>query len=669
MQFQWTPGGFEVFSDAIYPGTGPAPASSARSTKSTTRPTTRPNTRSSEKVALASTSVKPTDSTSPEPVTHCDERCPWKLIAPLRDQPFEQEIGRPDEPNARPSPGVGVDSIYQPLQSYQTRLIALSPGVFGDPLICRLMTVDLLDMEGVRDTLTSTVIHYSALSYSWGYDEETCIVDCNDFAVPINANLASALRNIRQTDGNLFVWCDALCINQNDLLEKAHQVRNMMRIFEKAERVLAWLGLEESNTKLLFTALSDPNIFKQQPSVVVHQGVCSEGYGALLTALEDHFRRPWFSRAWVRQEVFAARAMTVICGQWSIDFVVFIQAAFGIRKPQDLLQRADVEELVSATSFLRVLESNSSLTNVDFTLCLPGTVAILNKDFQHTGLDSRRVERPPSVLRYSTHWLRSLDEGAMFKATYDVDRVYALLGIMTSRTNNFFVEDHERIGSTTLPIDYNKNFSEVAQDVVKYLINTERNLDVLGILAKRPKCLFHLTENMPSWIVDWRTPATRSFPQRPPRRSLEAQSYGQAQLQDYNETGVLRLKGFRFGTKLSKLQSRKLDENDDRITQTRRHCDANCVSVIVNHYVLAQVNDDKHEFLVPSTSMIGDFPVIFEGGPGLFILRESDVEGRYWLGGVTLGLMDAIPSMYKNAEGNCSWSTVPAHKTEEFILI
>ena len=40
----------------------------------------------------------------------------------------------------------------------------------------------------------------------------------------------------------LGLWADAICINQNDVLEKNHQVQYMKSIYSSADRVIVWLG-------------------------------------------------------------------------------------------------------------------------------------------------------------------------------------------------------------------------------------------------------------------------------------------------------------------------------------------------------------------------------------------------------------------------------------------
>lgn len=54
--------------------------------------------------------------------------------------------------------------------------------------------------------------------------------------------------------GSLPIWIDALCINQQDVLERGHQVDMMGVIYRGAQRVIAWLGtpdLEELESAAL----------------------------------------------------------------------------------------------------------------------------------------------------------------------------------------------------------------------------------------------------------------------------------------------------------------------------------------------------------------------------------------------------------------------------------
>lgn len=93
---------------------------------------------------------------------------------------------------------------------------------------------------------------YIALSYVWGIDEPTHEIRLNGRVFLVRDNLWHALLRLAgelplgpatERLRDRYFWIDALCINQNDLLERGHQVDLMGFIFSKADITIAWLGL------------------------------------------------------------------------------------------------------------------------------------------------------------------------------------------------------------------------------------------------------------------------------------------------------------------------------------------------------------------------------------------------------------------------------------------
>ncbi|OAG13561.1 heterokaryon incompatibility, partial [Alternaria alternata] len=84
---------------------------------------------------------------------------------------------------------------------------------------------------------------FEALSYVWGSQEGLKQITCNNMSLSVTKNLFEALMALREGDDeDRYLWVDAICIDQNNPAEKAVQVRNMLTIYEKAVRVIAWLG-------------------------------------------------------------------------------------------------------------------------------------------------------------------------------------------------------------------------------------------------------------------------------------------------------------------------------------------------------------------------------------------------------------------------------------------
>lgn len=78
--------------------------------------------------------------------------------------------------------------------------------------------VESFDGE-VRDTNTPP---YTALSYTWGDTTTTPTVPikCEGQVLHIAENLAAGLQVLWKEGESVYVWADAVCINQNDVEEK-----------------------------------------------------------------------------------------------------------------------------------------------------------------------------------------------------------------------------------------------------------------------------------------------------------------------------------------------------------------------------------------------------------------------------------------------------------------
>jgi hypothetical protein len=65
---------------------------------------------------------------------------------------------------------------------------------------------------------------YHAISYTWDAEQPTERIRLNDCLMDIRKNSADAMRQLLHFDTSQCYWMDAICINQNDVHEKNHQV-------------------------------------------------------------------------------------------------------------------------------------------------------------------------------------------------------------------------------------------------------------------------------------------------------------------------------------------------------------------------------------------------------------------------------------------------------------
>ena len=152
--------------------------------------------------------------------------------------------------------------IYEQLDvaRKEFRLLNLLPGKPSDPVKCEL-EVWCCDKNQCRQ--------YEALSYVWGDTPGPSTIVLRDQHMHVTSNLESALRHLRFEDHHRILWIDALCINQDDLRERNHQVRQMRSIYQFATRVVVWLGpadsIDKKHIDLLFRFASDETLHWNLP--------------------------------------------------------------------------------------------------------------------------------------------------------------------------------------------------------------------------------------------------------------------------------------------------------------------------------------------------------------------------------------------------------------------
>lgn len=97
----------------------------------------------------------------------------------------------------------------------------------------------------VRKFALSSLPSYHALSYCWGPPRaSTPIILANDLQMPVRDNLYAFLREARsaKTLAGVWIWIDALCIDQTNIPERNDQVARMKVLYEGAAKIIIWLG-------------------------------------------------------------------------------------------------------------------------------------------------------------------------------------------------------------------------------------------------------------------------------------------------------------------------------------------------------------------------------------------------------------------------------------------
>ena len=199
--------------------------------------------------------------------------------------------------------------VHAPLKanSQQIRLITVEPGVASQPIRCR-MCVEELDESSSG---------HIALSYVWGTDDASRVIEINEHNIAVRENLHHFLRYLQSLAvGNVLhgckVWVDALCINQLDIPERDEQVRRMNRIYSSASTVVSWLGYGVPAIEQAFHGIETNRVRWRQRNVQIQKTV-NEGM-SLLSDLE------YWKRLWIVPEVYSAENLTMVFGKALIDW-------------------------------------------------------------------------------------------------------------------------------------------------------------------------------------------------------------------------------------------------------------------------------------------------------------------------------------------------------------
>ena len=116
---------------------------------------------------------------------------------------------------------------------------------------------DIFDHLSVEHYPLSAAPVYRCLSYIWGSPERSLPVNCNGKTLMITPNLFEALCTAFRRYPEMYLCADGLCINQDDLDERAQQVRLMGKIYSNCNMALAHLGHLKARARQEFTPAQD----------------------------------------------------------------------------------------------------------------------------------------------------------------------------------------------------------------------------------------------------------------------------------------------------------------------------------------------------------------------------------------------------------------------------
>lgn len=197
----------------------------------------------------------------------------------------------------------------------------------------RLETVQLKDC-----------LDFRALSYEWGSEDDPRLLQINGQYLSVRANLFEFLTSyraimtseeervrVRRAESpwviridprtHLPFWIDQICINQQNFLERNHQVALMGRIYSQANQVLAWLG---ASCAAAMQFMDSPGFYdhtrvRRGDSMKKRRGRHIDPPRSWVQQVQPFVQGSYWERLWVQQEIVLARKVVFVAGTTWIE--------------------------------------------------------------------------------------------------------------------------------------------------------------------------------------------------------------------------------------------------------------------------------------------------------------------------------------------------------------
>lgn len=210
--------------------------------------------------------------------------------------------------------------IYRPLDQTkkEIRLLKIEPGLQNDDIFCTFAYAELSQ---------KLVSYYETISYTWGDASLRGTIKVHGYVVDVPHSAEVVLRQFRLLRGERCLWIDAVCINQEDLDERSHQVSLMSDIYSKTVLNLIWLGENDADTMkkahesmntVIREMMRDTNDYCDLTKhlyatmgQLLYSKTAITSTGIDWEAIRNYYSSPWFGRLWIVQE--AALAAKSIC--------------------------------------------------------------------------------------------------------------------------------------------------------------------------------------------------------------------------------------------------------------------------------------------------------------------------------------------------------------------
>jgi hypothetical protein len=368
---------------------------------------------------------------------------------------------------------------YSNLQPGQIRLVYITAADVEQFVACGRQSLFVT----IHHTSLENVNEATALSYCWSDPTDKKPIFANGKLLYIPSTLWRAIRwNYPKSGLDTYAladhiddvgppkqpavfWADAICINQENSLEKNHQIPLMGSIYSSARDVLVYVGETEQLAAILDMKIIAETAEQFAPWTIVPDKVIREKMSRMdWNDVCKFLSQQVFRRSWVTQEIVLATNLKISYGKTEINLNQILDCIKAIRM--------------------------NHVRHVDSLLGVPAWTRDQSQEFRHAiiqlynlaNIKSRHLEG------VSVNFIEILESFRHTKATDPRDKVYSLLSLASETYRNSIVPNYYPSNTVTSVFLHLARIAITIGDIEPLLRNAEGPQTVSGL---------------PSWVPDW----------------------------------------------------------------------------------------------------------------------------------------------------------------------
>jgi hypothetical protein len=329
---------------------------------------------------------------------------------------------------------------------------------------------------------------YETLSYVWGTSERNATIELQDKTLlRITGTLHAALPFVVRHCETRYLWIDQICIDQEYLQERGHQVSLMGRIYSGCSCVIVWvfshvqdLSSLPVTTQTPAKALSKFPVRSKKDWMYLIKD--PRTYSMLLGIYRDFFTSPYIGRAWVVQElVLPPFSRIIICPHKMPHCYCSAISLTTLSKLARLLQVDDTYdhrywmEYLEKLRYLRTRKPEILKMEADATDIIRSGAHLVPV------LSALEAVRIDYLLDFFTPLAKTSD---------DLDRLYAFYGM------------NEESSVTLTPV-YGISFADALILFTRSILEGRKSLNIFDTVSRfEPLNGSISSRQLPSWVPD-----------------------------------------------------------------------------------------------------------------------------------------------------------------------